>query len=87
MRVNPYVFFAAYASHTEMCCISVLSLVLSVRAEALHLHRSKTGLAKLFEPRVKFATAWPQKGRTQCDLRGRQQPMLSHCCPQSERGT
>ena len=29
---------------------------------------SRTGVAKLFEPRAEFATAWLVKGRIQCDL-------------------
>jgi len=47
---------------------------------------TKAGVAKLYEPRTEFATAWPQEGQIQCDLRDRQQPMLLHCCPQSETG-
>jgi len=41
-------------------------------------------MAKLFDPRAEFATAWPLEGCIQCDLRDRQQPMLLHRCPQSE---
>jgi len=41
-------------------------------------------VAKLFDPRAEFVTAWQLKGRIQCDLRDRQQPVLSHCCPQPE---
>jgi len=44
----------------------------------------KTGVAKLFDPKAEFVIAWPLEGRMQCDLRDKQQPMLLHCCPQSE---
>jgi len=44
----------------------------------------KTGVAKYFDPRAKFATAWPLEGQIQCDSRDRQQPIMLHCCPQSE---
>ena len=41
-------------------------------------------MAKRFDPRAEFATAWPLEGRIQCDLRDRKQLMLLHFCPQSE---
>jgi len=44
----------------------------------------RPGVAKRFDPRAEFGTAWPLEGRIQCDLRDRQQLMLLHCCPQSE---
>ena len=45
---------------------------------------SNAGVAKRFDPRAEFATAWPLEGRIQHDLRDRQQLMLLHCCQQSE---
>jgi len=41
-------------------------------------------VTKRFDPRAKFATAWPLEGRIQCNSRDRQQPMLLQCYPQSE---
>ena len=45
---------------------------------------STAGATKLFDPRAEYVTAWPLVGCIQCDLRDRQQPMLLHCCLQSE---
>jgi len=41
-------------------------------------------MAKLFDLWAEFATAWPLEGQMKGDLRDQQQPMLLHCCPQSE---
>jgi len=42
------------------------------------------GVPKRFDPMAELATAWPLEGQIQCDRRDKQQPMLFHCCPQSE---
>ena len=41
-------------------------------------------MTKRFGPRAEFVIARPLEGRIPCDLRDRQQPILLHCCPQSE---
>ena len=41
-------------------------------------------VAKFFDPRAEFATAWPLECPIQGDLRDRQQPMLLRCYPHSE---
>ena len=38
-----------------------------------------TGMAQIFDPRTKFATAWPLEARVQCDLRNLRKNRLLKC--------
>jgi len=43
------------------------------------LETHRTGVAKLFDPRAEFATAWPVEGRILCDLRNLCKNRLLKC--------
>jgi len=44
----------------------------------------RPGVTKRCGPRTEFVIARPLEDRIPCDLRDKQQPILLHCCPQSE---
>jgi len=78
---NNYCNIRSYIMHSGWT-FQWLHDVSSVRC-VLAVGRSP-GVTKRFDPRAEFETAWPPEDRIYRDLRDRQQPMLLHCCPQSE---